>query len=182
MASHIHLSTLQYHSHITKTSPHYHQPLKNHSHSIRNTHILRAQGRGFGVSTTSNKKQVQEKSKDNKSSNNNINKNEEDEDVIPEVVFNRMLVRVLLCVGLPMGSGIGLLYLLGALKEKGIWASPGWVPFLAILVTFGTSALGIAYGTLSSSWSVENDGTLLGWEQVQKNWPELWKEENKPEM
>ncbi|ONK72956.1 uncharacterized protein A4U43_C04F25330 [Asparagus officinalis] len=172
MASHLHLSTLQSPSHITKTSPWIitqTKPTIIHSICNKPTYILQAQGRGFGVTTIpSNKK---------KSSNDDNNEGDDEEDAIPAVVFNRMLIRILSFVGVPMASGVALLYVLSSLKEKGIWESPGWLPFLTILLAFGTSALGIAYGSLSTSWDPDNEGSLLGWEQAQKNWPELWKEE-----
>lgn len=90
-----------------------------------------------------------------------------------------MLRRILISVGAPMASGFALLYLEGLVKKGGLWEVPAWLPFLTVLVSFGTSAMGIAYGTLSSSWDPEREGSLLGWEQAQKNWPELWKEEKK---
>lgn len=102
-----------------------------------------------------------------------------EDDEIPQVVLDRMLRRILISVGAPIASGFGLVYLEGWVKKGGLWEVPAWLPLLTILLSFGTSGMAIAYGTLSSSWDPENEGSLLGWEQAQKNWPELWKEENK---
>ncbi|CAN6461903.1 unnamed protein product [Victoria cruziana] len=105
------------------------------------------------------------------------NGSKEDDDEIPQVVFERMIGRILFYVGAPMAAGVGLLYLLDRIKSNHILDVPLWVPFLVILVGFGTSALGIAYGTLSTSWDPEKEGSLLGWEEAQKNWPMLWQED-----
>lgn len=100
-----------------------------------------------------------------------------DDDDIPQVVFDRMIVRILVAVATPMALGVGMLTLLGLLKEKGVWDVPVWFPFVTALALFGTSALGIAYGTLSTSLDPEKKGSFWGWEEAQRNWPKLWKEE-----
>ncbi|XP_068651332.1 uncharacterized protein PAM68-like [Aristolochia californica] len=102
----------------------------------------------------------------------------DDDDAIPQVVFDRILARTLVSVGIPMASGVGLVYLLAMLKERGVWDVPQWLPFVAVLLSFGTSGLGIAYGTLSTSWDAEKNGSVLGWEEAKQNWPVLWKEED----
>ncbi|KAL6003933.1 hypothetical protein ACLOJK_004479 [Asimina triloba] len=107
---------------------------------------------------------------------NEENNIEEDEDVIPEVVFERMFARIVFFVTTPMALGFGLLYVLGVLKEQQLWEAPVWLQLLTILLAFGTSSLGLAYGTLSTNWDPDETGSLLGWEEAQKNWPELWKE------
>ncbi|KAM0949840.1 hypothetical protein DsansV1_C05g0057081 [Dioscorea sansibarensis] len=80
--------------------------------------------------------------------------------------------------GAPMASSVALLYLMEFLNENKLWAVPLWLPFLTVLLGFGTSAMGIAYGSLSTSWDPEREGSLLGWQEAQKNWPELWKDED----
>ncbi|URD78964.1 hypothetical protein MUK42_02703 [Musa troglodytarum] len=132
--------------------------------SKRGAARLRAQGRGFGVSVSDRKARPEEGSA-------------EGDDEIPQVVFDRMMRRILFSVGAPMASGIGVLYLESFLKQSQLWEVPRWLPLLTILLSFGTSALGIAYGTLSTSWDPNKEGSLLGWEQAQRNWPELWKDE-----
>ncbi|KAE8681466.1 putative late blight resistance protein-like protein R1B-19-like [Hibiscus syriacus] len=108
-----------------------------------------------------------------KSSNNNSK-----DDEIPQVVFERMIKRILVSVGVPMATGVALLHLFGEAKDRNLWDVPLWLPFLTTLITFGASTLGIAYGTLSSSWDSERKGSLLGLEEAQRNWVEMWKEEN----
>jgi hypothetical protein len=102
-----------------------------------------------------------------------------DDDEIPQVVFDRILKRILFTVGIPMASGVALLNIYDALKRGGGVEVPTWVQLLTILLSFGTSAGGIAYGTLSTSWDPEKEGSLLGIAELQTNWPELWKEDDK---
>ena len=109
---------------------------------------------------------------------NNKGKNNDGDDEIPKEVFNRIIVRILVSVGVPMGLGLALLYVFGELKERGIWDMPMWIPFLTTFLTFGASTLGIAYGTLSTSLDAEREGSFLGLNEVQKNWVEMWKEED----
>lgn len=99
------------------------------------------------------------------------------DDELPQVVFDRILRRILFTVGVPMASGVALLNVYDALKRGGGAEVPSWVQLLTILLSFGTSALGIAYGTLSASWDPEKEGSLLGVDEAWTNWPELWKEE-----
>ncbi|CAA6657090.1 unnamed protein product [Spirodela intermedia] len=88
-----------------------------------------------------------------------------------------MVRRILFAVGMPMAGGVGLLYVMSVLKENGVWDVPTWLPFASTLLSFGTSALGIAFGTLSTSWDPDREGSFFGWAEVTKNWPKLWEEE-----
>ena len=112
------------------------------------------------------------------SSNKSKKNNEDDDDEIPQEVFNRIIVRILVSVGFPMGLGLAILHVIGVLKEQHLWDVPMWLPFLTTFLTFGASTLGIAYGTLSTSLDAERKGSLLGLEEVEKNWVEMWKEED----
>lgn len=102
---------------------------------------------------------------------------EDDDDKIPDVVWERMIKRILSYVGVPLVLGFALLKGFDVVIEKGMWKVPLWLPFLTTLITFGASALGIAYGSLSTSLNESEEGSLLGFEQVQKNWVEMWKED-----
>lgn len=101
----------------------------------------------------------------------------DDDDELPQPVFDRILRRIAFTVGLPMASGVALLNVYDALKRGQGVVVPSWVPLLTILVAFGTSALGIAYGTLSASWDPNKEGSLLGIDEARANWPVLWQEE-----
>ncbi|KAK4384929.1 UNVERIFIED_CONTAM: putative protein PAM68-like [Sesamum radiatum] len=101
-----------------------------------------------------------------------------DDDKIPEVVWERMIPRILFSVGVPLGSGFACLQAFGVLKEQELWDVPKWLPFLTTFITFGASALGIAYGSLSTSLEAEEEGSFLGLEQLEKNWAEMWEEED----
>ncbi|KAH7690009.1 PAM68-like protein [Dioscorea alata] len=139
----------------------------------KNIHINKAQGKGFGSTTNitqNNTTTSQEKEKQYQK--------QKDDDEIPEEVFNRILKRIFFFVGVPMASSVALLYLMEFLNENKLWAVPLWLPFLTVLLGFGTSAMGIAYGSLSTSWDPDREGSLLGWQEAQKNWPELWKDDD----
>ncbi|KAL6906480.1 hypothetical protein ACP4OV_004081 [Aristida adscensionis] len=101
----------------------------------------------------------------------------EDDDELPQPVFDRILRRIMVAVGVPMTSGVALLNLYEKLKSEQGVDVPSWLSLLTILVSFGTSALGIAYGTLSASWDPEKEGSLLGIDEARTNWPVLWQEE-----
>ncbi|XP_010261351.1 PREDICTED: uncharacterized protein PAM68-like [Nelumbo nucifera] len=152
----------------------------NNNHSfLGRTWKLNAGAKGFGSQaavTVSERRRSQNGNGSDKTSGGD-NDDDDDDDKIPSVVFERMIVRILFYVGTPMAIGVALLPVFETLKDRHIWDVPLWLPFLTTLVAFGTSALGIAYGTLSTSWDPDKKGSLLGWEEAQKNWPELWREE-----
>ncbi|KAJ0099124.1 hypothetical protein Patl1_20224 [Pistacia atlantica] len=130
---------------------------------------LHANAKGFGARTPTTIKG---------SASNNNNNNENDDDHLPQVVLERIIVRILVAVGVPLAIGIALLNLFGVVKEQKLWDVPLWLPLLTTFITFGMSALGIAYGSLSTSWDEERKGSVLGLEEVKQNWVEMWKEEN----
>jgi hypothetical protein len=105
-----------------------------------------------------------------------VKQEDNDDDELPLPVFDRILRRILVAVGLPMASGVALLNLYESLKNNKVEV-PSWLSLLTILVSFGTSALGIAYGTLSASWDLEKEGSLLGIKEARANWPVLRAEE-----
>nr|CAD1835333.1 unnamed protein product [Ananas comosus var. bracteatus] len=141
----------------------------------RNPKPLRAQGRGFGSGagagaaiSDAKKGEIKIKRQDD-----DDEEEEEDDDEIPQVVFDRMLRRIAVAVGAPMAAGWGRCARWGA-EAGGRVAAPAWVPFVAALLAFGTSAFGIAYGTLSASWDPDREGSPLGWEEARTNWTQLW--------
>ncbi|XP_042002740.1 uncharacterized protein PAM68-like [Salvia splendens] len=102
----------------------------------------------------------------------------DDDDKISDAVWERMIKRILSSVGMPLAIGFGLLKGFDVVIENGSWNVPKWMPFVTTFLTFGASALGIAYGSLSTSLNEAEEGSLLGFEQLQKNWVEMWKEED----
>ncbi|XP_042491135.1 uncharacterized protein PAM68-like [Macadamia integrifolia] len=138
---------------------------------------LQAEAKGFGGKSLTVSESNKKSQRDNVK-NTGRNSGEDDNDTIPEVVFERMIVRILFFVGSPMAMGLAMLQVFDKLKEQEVWDVPLWLPFLMVSLAFGTSGVGLAYGTLSSSWDPDKKGSFLGWEEAQKNWPELWKEEN----
>ncbi|XP_010537142.1 PREDICTED: uncharacterized protein PAM68-like [Tarenaya hassleriana] len=100
-----------------------------------------------------------------------------DDPPIPEEVFHKMMVRIVVSVGTPLAVGVAILKILGAMKDRNVWDVPMWVPFSTTLVTFGASALGIAYGSLSTSLDPNRKGSLLGLDEAKENWVEMWKQD-----
>ncbi|XP_047973261.1 uncharacterized protein PAM68-like [Salvia hispanica] len=103
---------------------------------------------------------------------------DDDDDKISDEVWERMIKRILSSVGVPLAIGFALLKGFDVAIENGSWNVPKWLPFVTTFLTFGASALGIAYGSLSTSLNEAEEGSLLGFEQLQKNWVEMWKEED----
>lgn len=108
----------------------------------------------------------------------NSDSGKDNDDEIPQVVFERMIGRIAVSVGVPMAAGLGLLKFFGVVKEQHLWDMPMWLPLLTAFFMFAVSALGLAYGALSTSWDAEKKGSLLGLEQVQENWVDMWREED----
>ncbi|RDX90066.1 putative protein PAM68-like protein, partial [Mucuna pruriens] len=145
--------------------PHYY-PAQNLNHPF-STLTPRASAKGFSTEPSTVKSDEKKPTR---------GKSNDDDELSTEVMY-RVIRRILFSVGVPMGLGLGFLYLFGELKEKHVWDAPLWLPFLTTFLTFGASTVGIAYGALSTSLDAEKEGSFLGLEQIQKNWVETWKEE-----
>ncbi|XP_021671400.2 uncharacterized protein PAM68-like [Hevea brasiliensis] len=147
--------------------------LQNPNSNPSRTCQLQANAKGFGASS-------KPPATEDRTTHNNIkqNSNSDEDEEIPNEVFNRIIKRILVSVGAPMALGLAFLMFFGAAKEQGIWDVPLWIPFTTTFLTFGTSALGIAYGALSTSLDPNKRGSLLGLEEAQQNWVEMWKEED----
>ncbi|KAJ4833759.1 hypothetical protein Tsubulata_036243 [Turnera subulata] len=136
---------------------------------------LQANAKGFGSSTRSTPQGILQESGNN---NKNERGNNDGDEPLPEEVFNRIIVRVLVSVGAPLALALGSMQLIGMAKKYQIWDVPLWVTYLTLLLTFGASTLGIAYGALSASLDPNKKGSLLGFEEAKQNWTEMWKEED----
>ncbi|KAL9682900.1 hypothetical protein QQ045_014711 [Rhodiola kirilowii] len=141
----------------------------------KTTWKVQAEARGFGSNNPNQSTKLSKTQEDDDPKKKN-KKGSDEEDEIPQVVIERMAVRIVASVVMPMGLGLGLLAGFGALKDQNAWDVPFWVPVATSFLTFGASALGIAYGALSSSWDPDTKGSVLGVEQLERNWVELWKE------
>ena len=148
--------------------------LNNHLPFSITSWKLQAEAKGFGGDGS---KPSQKKTNNAPKNSTSQEQEEEDDDKIPEVVFDRMIRRIVVSVGLPMAIGVVLLKLFDMLKEKQVWDVPLWVPFVTTFVFFGSSVLGVVYGSLSTSWDADKKGSLLGFEEAKENWDEMWKEE-----
>ncbi|XP_073129752.1 uncharacterized protein PAM68-like [Henckelia pumila] len=127
----------------------------------------------------------QPKKKESPSRKGNTNRNDESsryyeevDEKIPEIVWKRMISRILTYVGVPLLTGFSLLQAFSIIKQQKLWDVPIWLPYLTTLITFGASAVGIAFGSLSTSLDPDEEGSILGLEQFEKNWTEMWKEED----
>lgn len=96
---------------------------------------------------------------------------EAEDDVIPEVVTDRILKRLVLTVGMPLVLGLGFFPLFYYLKVVQKVDVPDWLPLISSVATFGLAGLGISYGVISTSWDPQREGTLLGWKEAKANWP-----------
>ncbi|GAB2302251.1 hypothetical protein Dimus_036268 [Dionaea muscipula] len=118
--------------------------------------------------------------KNPKDNNNDEEKEEEVEDgyeeqgIIPEIVTNRMMSRMGLSVGIPLFLGILFFPFFYYLKVGLKIDVPTWVPLIVSFFFFGSALLGVSYGIVSSSWDPMREGSLLGWNEAQKNWPVFW--------
>jgi hypothetical protein len=98
----------------------------------------------------------------------------DDDEEVPEVVTNRMLKRIGITVGVPVGLGLLLFPAFYYLKIVQRVDVPEWLPLVVSMVTFGTAGFGITYGIVSTSWDPAREGSLLGWKEAQVNWPLIW--------
>ncbi|XP_021903076.1 protein PAM68, chloroplastic [Carica papaya] len=132
--------------------------------------------RGFGRPPKKTKK----KKKSNPGCNVNEDEDEKEEDedgeagIIPEIVTNRMISRMGFSVGIPLFIGLLFFPFFYYLKVVLKIDVPTWVPFIVSFIFFGTALLGVSYGIVSSSWDPVREGSLLGWNEAQKNWPVFW--------
>ncbi|KAK7244036.1 hypothetical protein RIF29_38854 [Crotalaria pallida] len=133
--------------------------------------------KGFGP-TSKKKKKIKKVKKDYREDDKQEQEEEEEEGdqdvVIPEVVTNRMMSRILLSVGIPLGIGLLFFPFFYYLKVGLKIDVPTWVPFIVSFFFFGSALLGVSYGIVSSSWEPLREGSLLGWNEAQKNWPVFW--------
>ncbi|XP_030535430.1 protein PAM68, chloroplastic isoform X2 [Rhodamnia argentea] len=151
----------------------------NHSHAPRLHAALRSP-KGFGPSPKKTKKTK----KPNREYDSDEDEDEDDEDndqedardqgVIPEVVTNRMMNRMAISVGAPLFIGLLFFPFFYYLKVGLKIDVPTWVPFIVSFFFFGSALLGVSYGIVSSSWDPLREGSLLGWNEAQKNWPVFW--------
>ncbi|XP_030454260.2 protein PAM68, chloroplastic [Syzygium oleosum] len=152
----------------------------NRSHAAPRLHATLRSPKGFGPSL---KKAKKTKNKPN----GEYDSDEEDEDdeddeeedardqgVIPEVVTNRMMNRMGVSVGGPLFVGLLFFPFFYYLKVGLKIDVPTWVPFIVSFFFFGSALLGVSYGIVSSSWDPLREGSLLGWNEAQKNWPVFW--------
>eukprot|EP00262_Sarcandra_glabra_P002054 TRINITY_DN12310_c0_g1_i1.p1 TRINITY_DN12310_c0_g1~~TRINITY_DN12310_c0_g1_i1.p1 ORF type:complete len:225 (-),score=39.50 TRINITY_DN12310_c0_g1_i1:44-637(-) len=135
--------------------------------------------RGFGPSLEKMKKKKKstkrnEMEEEEKEEDEDEEEGEGDEDTIPEIVTNRMMSRMGFSVGVPLGIGLMFFPLFYYLKVVVKLDVPNWVPFLVSFFFFGSALLGVSYGIVSSSWDPSREGSLLGWNEAQKNWPVFW--------
>lgn len=128
--------------------------------------------RGFGPSPKKAKKM--KKSKPENDSDDKDEDNEREEGIIPEIVTNRMISRMGFTVGIPLFIGLLFFPFFYYLKVGLKIDVPTWVPVIVSFIFFGTALGGVSYGIVSSSWDPLREGSLLGWNEAQKNWPVFW--------
>ncbi|KAA0052996.1 protein PAM68 [Cucumis melo var. makuwa] len=85
-----------------------------------------------------------------------------------------MMSRMGFTVGIPLFIGLLFFPFFYYLKVGLKIDVPSWVPVIVSFFFFGSALLGVSYGIVSSSWDPMREGSLLGWNEAQKNWPVFW--------
>ncbi|XP_011650314.1 protein PAM68, chloroplastic isoform X1 [Cucumis sativus] len=154
---------------------------QNQTHTNRPTSLNATLRRPKGFGPASRKKKTKKTRREGSEDDDNEEEEEEDEEeeeeggVIPEVVTNRMMSRMGFTVGIPLFIGLLFFPFFYYLKVGLKIDVPSWVPVIVSFFFFGSALLGVSYGIVSSSWDPLREGSLLGWNEAQKNWPVFWK-------
>ena len=130
--------------------------------------------KGFGPSPKKSKKTKKLKQDSDEEEEEEEEEEDADQGIIPEVVTNRMINRMAFSVGIPLSIGVLFFPFFYYLKVGLKIDVPTWVPFIVSFFFFGSALLGVSYGIVSSSWDPLREGSLLGWNEAQKNWPVFW--------
>lgn len=132
--------------------------------------------RGFGPSPNQSSKKKKKKKRADAAEDRDDDEEEEEyrDDTIPEIVTNRMMKRMGLSIGIPLGIGLLFFPFFYYLKVVLKIDVPSWVPVIVSFFFFGSALLGVSYGIVSSSWDPLREGSLLGWNEAEKNWPVFW--------
>lgn len=153
-------------------------PIFRAKHSSNSITLLNAtlnSPKGFGTSPKKTKKTKKSRpSYDGDDDDEEVEDEDPEEGVIPEIVTNRMISRMGFSVGIPLFIGLLFFPFFYYLKVGLKIDVPTWVPFIVSFFFFGTALLGVSYGIVSSSWDPMREGSLLGWNEAQKNWPVFW--------
>lgn len=89
--------------------------------------------------------------------------------VMPEVVGDRMLKRMIFFLGVPLFGGIAaFVAFIVAARNFDTVIKPTTVAATTQAI-FALGVVGITYGPLSASWDEDREGSLLGFEEVGKN-------------
>lgn len=92
-----------------------------------------------------------------------------DAGVLPAIVADRMLRRILTFGGIPLGFLFAFFGAYFVLTYKyDVTVIPVVVAY-STLGTIGMATLGITYGIFSSSWDEDVEGSRLGWAEAKKN-------------
>lgn len=89
--------------------------------------------------------------------------------VLPELVAERMLRRMLTFAGVPFLMGVGAFAFFFVLRYRyNTIVLPSFVGY-STLGMFTVGLLGLSYGIMSTSWDAENPGSRLGWTEARNN-------------
>ncbi|XP_043699449.1 protein PAM68, chloroplastic [Telopea speciosissima] len=151
-------------------TPSFRSPATRFSVAVKNP-------RGFGAASTKKRKTKQKPKRDVDEDDADADadaEEEPDDDTIPEVVTNRMMSRMGFSVGIPLSCGLLFFPFFYYLKVVMKIDIPTWIPFGVSFIFFGLALLGVSYGIVSSSWDPMREGSFLGWNEAQRNWPVFW--------
>lgn len=93
--------------------------------------------------------------------------------VMPEAVGDRMLKRMIFGFGVPMAAGfVSFAAFIVSARYYDMTIRPTTVAVTTQAI-FALGVIGITYGPLSASWDEDREGSLLGFEEVGKNFQNL---------
>ncbi|CAM9428334.1 unnamed protein product [Discosporangium mesarthrocarpum] len=89
--------------------------------------------------------------------------------VVPEVVANRMLKRMIPFFILPVVSGVGVFVSYFILAKKYDFEVQPTTVAITTQLPFFIALVGITYAILSASWDEDREGSFLGFDEVKSN-------------
>ncbi|CAM9001585.1 unnamed protein product [Rhodiola kirilowii] len=135
---------------------------------------LKPNPKGFGPKNLKKPVKTTTRKDDDDDDDDDEEEEEYEDSVIPEVVTNRMINRIGLSVGIPLFIGLLFFPFFYYLKVVLKIDIPSFIPVMVSFVFFGAALAGVSYGIVSTSWDPLRQGSLLGWNEAQRNWPVFW--------
>ena len=88
---------------------------------------------------------------------------------VPEIVANRMITRIAGFFGIPVFGGLSIFVAAFFYSKNSDSIIPPYIIAYATQVPFVLGLIGISYAILSSSWDEDEEGSLLGIDEIKIN-------------